>query len=45
MAEDLSEMLRGSGAVIRPKVEPGFAEHPFYPACDPVGARAHEIHH
>ena len=37
MAEDLSEMMQGSGAVIRPEVEPGFAEHPFYPARDPVG--------
>ena len=37
LADDLAEMMRGSGARIQVEVEPGFAEHPFYPARDPVG--------
>ena len=37
LANELSEMMQGEGLVISPEVEPGFAEHPFYPARDPVG--------
>ena len=37
MADDLAEMMKAQGAVIRPEIEPGFAEHPFYPSRDPEG--------
>ena len=37
MADDLAEMMQREGARIVPEVEPGFAEHPFYPVRDNVG--------
>ena len=37
MTQELSRMMKEGGHVIRPEVEPGFAEFPFYPFKSEIG--------